>query len=171
MRTPPEPYIGGRSGPSWLEGWAHIIARESSAAPKVYRYMYMRHAEFLTSALVQTHGASSRRPRRCSGGPLRWPSRRPKSLHGAQWRPNKRAQQPGASRIAQKTKPSPTTATARTQPQLLTFMGAWLVACPPTNVLTSRTPIAHSSVANIIPEAAPLSPIQAQTLTVPTPQL
>ena len=38
MRTPPGPYIGGRSGPSWLEGWAHIIARESSAAPK------MRHA-------------------------------------------------------------------------------------------------------------------------------
>ena len=39
MRTPPEPYIGGRSGPSWLEGWAHIIARESSAAPKVYKCM------------------------------------------------------------------------------------------------------------------------------------
>ena len=35
MRTPPEPYIGGRSGPSWLEGWAYIIARESSTAPKV----------------------------------------------------------------------------------------------------------------------------------------
>ena len=41
MRTSPEPYIGGRSGPSWLEGWAHIIARESSAAPECMR---MRHA-------------------------------------------------------------------------------------------------------------------------------
>ena len=109
----------------------------------------------LTSALVQTHGASSRRPRRCSGGPPRWPSERPKSLHGVQWRTIKRTQRRGASRIAQETKPSPATATAGTQPQLLTFMGAWLVTCPPTNALTFRTPTAHSSVTNTIPEAAP----------------
>ena len=49
MRTPPGPYIGGRSGPSWLEGWAHIIARESSAAPKciVYASCAMRHVRTL----------------------------------------------------------------------------------------------------------------------------